>query len=721
MKRIFKYLISFAAGLLVSVQMGLFTSCSDDIPADSYYTFTGQTIADYISNNSDFSMYRRIVERAGYLPFFAARGEYTCFPATNAGVQRFLNEKGYASVEDIPQEYCDTIVKVHLIENIRHFTSELTEETQWTNSLELPLIVRTGEKRDANGLALSVINNTTDIINELKNDTVENGVVHPVNNIIVPNTSVGKELFDKNHGPYSIYYEALRRSGLLDSLVYYLDDDYEQWKEKYPEFKTKIYSGGAFSEADKGYEYTAKRPDHLKSGFTVYVVPDDVLIEKYASYGFRAGEENLDANVQALYDLALEKYSDEESKRIFGTDESHFGIDKIEDRKNPLNMFLSYHIVDRLFTSRDIMLNPWGVNTNKANPAEWVSTLLDHSLLKIEKVYVRSTEADVDHPRELYLNHCTASDYSGGERVRGAWISDATGVTDYFSVNSAFYYIDEVIAYDQNTRSKVMNTRMRYDFVTLFPELTNNNMRLHGNYRTQPYYTAEDNTETGRNGFNFYIPNGYLKNVTMNEDAIFFVQRPKLTWWNMGGDEINFLGSSYDISFRLPAVPPGNYEVRIGYAGMFDRGIAQVYVDNVPQGIPIDMRFQADDSRVGGIYDLGTEFYTSTEYAEAYQENNRAMKNNGYYRGPASVFTPNSTWCSKNETPVYGDGCNDMNQNKYTYRRKICDVQVLPNQHHVLRIRSVYTQGNRGCLMLDYMEMIPLSICGAGGLGEDDN
>ena len=51
--------------LLLTVQMSLFTSCNDDLAADSYYTFTGEMMSDFLKNREDFSLFKRIVERAG--------------------------------------------------------------------------------------------------------------------------------------------------------------------------------------------------------------------------------------------------------------------------------------------------------------------------------------------------------------------------------------------------------------------------------------------------------------------------------------------------------------------------------------------------------------------------------------------------------------------------------------------------------------------------------
>ena len=36
-----------------------------------------------------------------------------------------------------------------------------------------------------------------------------------------------------------------------------------------------------------------------------------------------------------------------------------------------------------------------------------------------------------------------------------------------------------------------------------------------------------------------------------------------------------------------------------------------------------------------------------------------------------------------------------------------------------MRIRSVFTPTGRGVFHLDYIELVPIEICGPGGFGED--
>lgn len=731
MKQLLKILTSICTVLFLTVQMNLFTSCNDDLASDSYYTFTGEMMSDYLKNREDFSLFKRIVERAGEMDFLSSRGSRTFYPAINSGVEAFLKECGYASVEDMPVELCDTLVKACLVDNSIKYTYNFAATEQINNELDLPLIIVTdGDTVDANGMTLSVINRRSAIINELKNDSVDNGVVHPVDRVLIPNTSLGSSLLDENHDEFTIYYEALKRTGLLDSLVHYRDDSYEIWKENYPEFKKEIYSGGIFNENDKGYAYHAKRPNHRYQGFTLLIVPDEVLYEKYSNR-FNANM-TLDQKVDALYDLAVEKYKDNAAANIFGLNdvdpddserrtykERYWNKESLTSRYNPLNMFLSYHILDRLFASTAKLINCWGTNTAYANPTEWISTLLDYSTIKLERVYA-TVDKQVEHPAGYYVNHSTATEYNSYDRIRGAYLTRPNA--ENFSLNVSYFYLDDVVAYDQTMRNNVMNTRIRMDFSTLWPELTNNDIRLCGN-PTQAYGSHDNDENGGENGgFNYYIPVGYMKNCTFSENTIFFVQRPKVPWWNWGGDEINILGTSYDVTFPLPNVPPGTYELRLGYPGMLDRGIAQIYVDGIPQGIPIDMRYRADDARVGGLYNGTTGFRNSEESTsgvyttEQLEENERTMKNNGYYSGPKSCFTGNDGTDAPRYSP---NSCTMMYNNAYTFRRKICDVEVKPHTDHKIRIRSVFTQGNRGCFILDYMELVPISICGAGGIGED--
>ena len=700
----------------------LLTNCNDDMAAENYYTFTGEMMSDYLLNREDFSLFAEIVERAGEMDFLSTRGSRTFFPAINSGVEAFFDEMGYSSVEDIPVEYCDTLVKACIVERLL-YTYELQETHQESSELSLPLIIVTdGDSVDENNMVVSIINKRAAIINDLKNDSVENGVVHPVDKVIVPNTSLGSQLLDENQEEFTIFYEALKRTALLDSLYKYRDDDYEEWKEDYAEFTSSMRIGNE--------DYMGKRPDHRYYGYTVFIVPDEYLYSNYSEY-FNESM-TMDEKIDALYEIAAETYDDSNSESIFGLDEidpddsegrtykeRYWNKDELTSRYNPLNMFISYHMLDRLFTSTAKFVNYWGVYTNYIDPTEWITTMLDFSMVKIERVY-RSVDSEVEEGGEYYLNHSAATVYNDYERAEGAHIivPDA----ENFSLNVAFYYLDHFIAFDNDTRNNVFNDRMRIDFMTVFPELTNNDIRLCGN-PTQAYGDYDNNEEGSESGgYNYYLPLGYLDNVTFSENTTWFVQRPIIYWSSLHGDVQGVLGTSYDITFRLPTVPPGSYELRLGYCALEDRGIGQVYVDGTPQGIPIDMRYGPDDSRVGGLYNGFRGWRNADENSdgiyttEELEDNARVMKNNGYYSGPKGAFYYTSTSTTE---PTYVSSCIIHYNQDDLMRRKICTVQIQAHTYHTVRLRSVLSSSDSGNFVLDYMELVPLNICGTGGVGED--
>ena len=58
-------------------------SCKEDIDESNLYTFTGETIEDYLLNRSDqFSHFNYILSRIDYDKILSAYGTYTCFAPT---------------------------------------------------------------------------------------------------------------------------------------------------------------------------------------------------------------------------------------------------------------------------------------------------------------------------------------------------------------------------------------------------------------------------------------------------------------------------------------------------------------------------------------------------------------------------------------------------------------------------------------------------------------
>ncbi|MBQ8736090.1 MAG: hypothetical protein IJY75_09025, partial [Bacteroidaceae bacterium] len=79
-----------------------FCACSDDIDQSNRYTFTGETVADYLQNREEtYSSFIQILKKAhigkssasNILALLSTYGSYTCFAPTNNAVERFLIEQ----------------------------------------------------------------------------------------------------------------------------------------------------------------------------------------------------------------------------------------------------------------------------------------------------------------------------------------------------------------------------------------------------------------------------------------------------------------------------------------------------------------------------------------------------------------------------------------------------------------------------------------------------
>jgi uncharacterized surface protein with fasciclin (FAS1) repeats len=78
--------------LLGACLVGCIYSCKEDIDESNLYTFTGETIEDYLANRSDqFSSFNYILSRIDYDKILSAYGTYTCFAPNNEAVAEYLD------------------------------------------------------------------------------------------------------------------------------------------------------------------------------------------------------------------------------------------------------------------------------------------------------------------------------------------------------------------------------------------------------------------------------------------------------------------------------------------------------------------------------------------------------------------------------------------------------------------------------------------------------
>lgn len=644
------------------------SSCSDEPDAENFYTYKGQMMSEYLLQNPQFSQYAAIVERAGLMKLLSAYGTYTCFAPTNTAVEEYLRSRGLTNIDQLSDADCDTIARTHLVNNM-FSTAEMGDGVLATANMNRRYL-EISHGLDEQENAVVFLNEDAHIIYELQDDSVDNGIMQPVNQVLESSNRMIVDLMKLNPN-ISLFVEALTKTGMADSLFLYKDKDWDP--SPYPRW---YYSSDINSES-------ATVPEEMLYGFTVFAEPDSVYREKYGI-----------TTLQQLYDKACEIYD-----AVYPEDvgQPWYDIDHITDRRNPLNRFVSYHILGCNVISKE-KLTPYnvlnsnglvdiGIETTQNNPEDWYETLLSHTIMNVQKLTVGKFVGQGTRNAH-YLNRRFDTQF----RHEGQRVDKVTGYKSA-AMNGIYFYVNDIVAFDTKTRDEVQNRRIRMDFSTLFPEMITNGIRLNGD-------PTKGHDEAERYGKNYYFPQGYLKGVKVNGYLLY--RRPHNHYRCFQGDELNLQGD-YDVTFRLPPVPSeGEYQIRLGYAPSSTRGIGQVYFDEKPQGIPIDMTKSLNDLGVP----LASNYNLLTRDEKVAER--KTLKNLDYYRGPMGAYM------------LQSGSHSFLGLHPQSVRRIVCTVHISPDEDHYLRFRNVSNNGSSE-LMLDFIEIVPRSVYGVTDEGEPED
>lgn len=182
--------------LLVTVSF--FVSCSDN----DDMTIQTNTIVDVAIQN-DLTALAAAVTRANLVETLSADGDFTVLAPTNQAFTSFLQDKGFASVNDVPVPVLRNILLNHVI-NGRLRDADLSTGYANTNATS-----------DVNGNPLSIYINTENGVEfngvstvQTANVIADNGIVHVVDAVIDLPTVVTFATADPN---FSILVQALTR------------------------------------------------------------------------------------------------------------------------------------------------------------------------------------------------------------------------------------------------------------------------------------------------------------------------------------------------------------------------------------------------------------------------------------------------------------------------------------------------------------------------------
>jgi hypothetical protein len=365
------------------------------------------------------------------------------------------------------------------------------------------------------------------------------------------------------------------------------------------------------------YKTIWNTPPTCKYGYTALLVSDSTL----ATLGIN--------NVDDLKVYAAQVYD-----KMYPADAN---VTNITDRRNSLNRFISYHLLDRELASNEFipneLLSYYIPNTIAYSYLETMS----NTLIEIQNNDIFNKRKGGSYIRIINPNHSAE--------------------------NGVYHEINTVLLYDESMETDVLNKRIRFDVIDMLPELATNKIR-------------------GNNTM-YLLPDGYLKYLkfTQQTETLYKINRG---WQNHRGDEI-ILGGKYDFTLRMPPIPAGTYEVRFGYTANSGRGVAQLFFDEKPCGIPLDMRIQADNAKIGWIPDNRTE--------DGGIENDKMMRNRGYYKGPDNILVSGNTITQRNL--------------KDCLRKTLLTKTFDKTEPHYLRVKSVEERLDRE-FQVDYMEFVPL-------------
>ena len=669
MKRLFHSIAVIAVLVIASLTIG---SCVDDIDTSNRYTFTGHTIASFLEEHNDvYSSFITILNRGGKMNLLKAYGTYTCFAPTNEAVAQYLVEQdsiyrasllpgskkviwtGVTSpnLEDLSDSMCTVISQTHILP-ATYLTTEMEGDVIPTMNLNDRYLTMTYGV-DENQRSLLFINSAQVIASD---EEVENGVIHTISAVMNPSSNtisaqIGEMKF------LSLFSEALEKTGLDNLLQDYKDYSYTEGDKR----GIGIYG-----------DVTVPYPLNRYYGFTAFCESD----QTFNDLGI--------FNLNDLYAKCKEWYPN-------ATDPD------FTSENNALYKFISYHLVNKkLLFSRLVCYNIKLLNnlfnsesnyTKRADRYEYYETM-QGTLIKVTRPMSNST-----YQTDVLINYTpmltnTANPYEveyNGIPVNIKILdpqdvkNDTTNYKGFTqeALNGSIHIINHPLIYNEDVMAGyVLNEIMRFDFWSLLPELTNNDIR----------WTSGNNVVFGTRGdYEFFLPDGYCKNSKYNTDETrLYYLSPHTSWANYQGDEMMCLGA-FDFEYRIPHVPAGTYEIRMGYSANSNRHIVQFYVDDEITGIPVDLRILASNALIGWVNDSRTDDNGVT--------NDKEMKNRGFLKGPSTTYYGGSTLLRNYDGAL----------------RKVITTKYLSEGDHWLRFKNVKEDDDgKAQFMHDYLEIVPV-------------
>jgi len=179
----------------------------------NYSTTSTVNMYSYLEQQTeDFSLFKQIIDKAGYSSFLNTYGNYTLFATNNAGVNAYLKANNKASVDAIDAATAKKIVSISLIAdtiNSSLFSDGKLRSPTTIGQYLITSVTNTG------GVSSITINRQANLVKS--NTRVGNGIIHTIDNILTPAPLTLAQMVEQNPN-YSIFTEALKATGFYDTL-----------------------------------------------------------------------------------------------------------------------------------------------------------------------------------------------------------------------------------------------------------------------------------------------------------------------------------------------------------------------------------------------------------------------------------------------------------------------------------------------------------------------